>query len=198
MGVLSKSTLAAIAIAVACTGAQAQKQYDTGVSDTEITIGNTAAYSGPAAAYGVGGLAWAAFFKMINEQGGINGRKVKFISYDDAYSPPKTVEQVRKLVESDEVFMVVEPLGTASNAAIQKYLNVKKVPHVFIGSNSSKWSDPQNYPYSIGFGTTYRAEAIIYARYILETKPDAKVAVLYQNDDMGKDCLLYTSDAADE
>lgn len=186
---LSRLALAAIAVVAASSFAHAQKQYDPGVTDTEIKIGNTAAYSGPAAAYGVAGLSWAAFFKMINDQGGINGRKVKFISYDDAYSPPKTVEQVRKLVESDEVFMVVEPLGTASNAAIQKYLNLRKVPHVFIGSNSSKWSDPQNFPYSIGFGTTYRAEAMIYARYILDTKPDARIAVLYQNDDMGKEYL---------
>jgi branched-chain amino acid transport system substrate-binding protein len=189
MGILSKLASAAVAIVVASSSAHAQKDYDPGVSDTEIKIGNTAAYSGPAAAYGVAGFAWAAFFRMINDHGGINGRKVNFISYDDAYSSPKTVEQVRKLVESDEVFMVVEPLGTASNAAIQKYMNVKKVPHVFIGSNSSKWSDPQNFPYSIGFGTTYRTEAMIYAQYILDTKPDAKVGILYQNDDMGKEYL---------
>ena len=190
MRAFSKLALAAAAIVIRPgSSAQAQKKYDPGVTDTEIKIGNTAAYSGPAAAYGVGGFAWTAFFKMVNDQGGINGRKVKFISYDDAYSPPKTVEQVRKLVEDDEVFMVVEPLGTASNAAIQKYLNLKKVPQVFIGSNSSKWSDPEHFPYSMGFGTTYRTEAMVYARYVLDNKPDAKIGILYQNDDMGKEYL---------
>ncbi len=186
---LLKRALAAIVIATASSSAHAQKQYDPGVSDTEIKIGNIAPYSGPAASYGVGAMAYAAFFRMINEQGGINGRKIKFISYDDAYSPPKTVEQARKLVEDDQVFIVIHVIGTAPNVAIEKYMNVKKVPQVFIGSNSVKFSDPEHFPYSMGFGTTYRTEATIYAKYILDTKPDAKIGILYQNDDLGKEYL---------
>ena len=167
--------------------ALAQKKYDSGASDTEIKIGNVVPYSGPASAYGVIGKVEAAYFRMINEQGGINGRKINFISYDDAYSPPKTFEQARRLVESDEVLLIFSPQGTPTNSAIQKYLNNKKVPHLFISSGATKWDDPKNFPWSMGHGPTYRTEGTILAKYVMTTQPDAKVAILYQNDDFGKD-----------
>src|ERR1700733_7474833 len=147
--------------------ASAQKKYDTGASDTEIKIGNVEAYSGPASAYGVIGKTEEAYFKMINDAGGINGRKINFISYDDGYSPPKTVEQVRKLVESDEVFAIYQVVGTPGNSAIAKYLNQKGVPHTFVGSGATKWADPKNQPWSMGWQPNYQSEARIYARYIL-------------------------------
>src|SRR5246500_3412133 len=167
--------------------ALAQKKYDTGASDTEIKIGNVEAYSGPASAYGVIGKTEDAYFKMINDQGGINGRKINWISYDDGYSPPKTVEQIRKLIESDEVFLVFNALGTPTQTAVQKYQNAKKVPQLFLATGASKWNDPKDFPWTMGFQPSYRVEARIFAKYILKEKPDAKVAVLYQNDDFGKD-----------
>src|ERR1700756_3718396 len=167
--------------------ALAQKKYDTGASDTEIKIGNVEAYSGPASAYGVIGKTEDAYFKMINEQGGINGRKINWISYDDGYSPPKTVEQIRKLIESDEVFLVFNALGTPTQTAVQKYQNNKKVPQLFVATGASKWNDPKDFPWTMGFQPSYRVEARIFAKYILKEKPNAKVAVLYQNDDFGKD-----------
>ena len=171
------------------TAASAQKKYDTGASDTEIKIGNIMPYSGPASAYGVIGKTEEAFFRKINAEGGINGRKITYVTYDDAYSPPKTVEQARKLVESDEVLVVFNSLGTPPNSAIQKYLNQKKVPQLFVATGATKWNDPQNFPWTMGWQPNYQSETIIYAKYILKNKPDAKIAVLYQNDDYGKDYL---------
>jgi branched-chain amino acid transport system substrate-binding protein len=182
------SFAAAAALTVLMThGALAQKKYDTGASDTEIKIGNVEAYSGPASAYGVIGKTEDAYFRMINDAGGVNGRKINFISYDDGYSPPKTVEQVRKLIESDEVFLIFNALGTPTQNAVQKYHNSKKVPQLFLATGASKWNDPKEFPWTMGFQPSYRVEARIFAKYILKTKPDAKVAVFYANDDFGKD-----------
>jgi branched-chain amino acid transport system substrate-binding protein len=182
---------AVIAFAFAATGgsALAQKKYDTGATDTEIKIGNIMPYSGPASAYGVIGKTEEAYFRMINAEGGINGRKINFITYDDGYSPPKAVEQARKLVESDEVLLVFNPLGTPSNSAIQKYMNSKKVPQLFVATGATKWDDPKDFPWTMGWQPSYQSEARIYAKYLLKEKPDGKVAVLYQNDDFGKDYL---------
>jgi len=177
------------ALALATLPAYAQKKYDSGASDSEIKIGHTNPYSGPASSYGVIGKTETAFFTMINEKGGINGRKINFISYDDGYSPPKTVEQVRKLVESDGVLLLFNTLGTPTNTAIHKYINQKKVPHIFIASGATKWGDPKNFPWSIGWQPNYQSESQIYATYIKDKHPNAKVAVLYQNDDYGKDYL---------
>ena len=165
----------------------AQKKYDTGASDAEIKIGHVVAYSGPASAYGVIGKTEEAYFKMVNDAGGVNGRKINFISYDDGYSPPKTVEQVRKLVESDEVFLVFNGLGTPTQSAVQKYHNAKKVPQLFLATGASKWNDPKDFPWTMGFWPSYRVEARIFAKYILKEKPNAKVAIFYANDDFGKD-----------
>ena len=191
--------LAAFSTAIilfAATGgsALAQKKYDTGATDTEIKIGNINPYSGPASAYGTTGRTEAAYFRKINAEGGINGRKINFISYDDAYSPPKAVEQTRKLVESDEVLLVFSSAGTPSNSAIQKYMNVKKVPQLFVQSGATKWNDPQNFPWSMGWSPNYQNEARIYAKYILKEKPKARIAVVYQNDDYGKDYLKGLKD----
>ncbi len=172
----------------------AQKKYDPGASDTEIKIGNIMPYSGPASAYGVIGKTEEAYFKKINAEGGINGRKINFISYDDAYSPPKTVEQARKLVESDEVLLVFNPLGTPPNSAIQKYLNTKKVPQLLVATGATKWNDPKNFPWTMGWQPNYQSESQIYAKYILKEKPNAKIAVLYQNDDYGKDYVKGLKD----
>ncbi len=181
---------AALALAaVLSTTAFAQKKYDTGASDGEIKIGNIMPYSGPASAYGVIGKTEEAYFRKINAEGGINGRKINFISYDDAYSPPKTVEQARKLVESDEVLLIFNSLGTPPNSAIQKYMNSKKVPQLFVATGATKWNDPKEFPWTMGWQPNYQSETIIYAKYILKNKPDAKIAVLYQNDDYGKDYL---------
>src|SRR4051812_21778322 len=171
-----------------------ETKYDPGVTDTEIKIGQTMPYSGPASAYGTIGRAQAAYFKKLNEAGGINGRKINFISVDDAYSPPKAVEQVRKLVEEDQVLVVFQPLGTPSNTAIQKYLNTKKVPQLFVSSGATKWGDPQGNPWTIGFNPSYQLEAKTYAEHLLKKRPNAKVAVLYQNDDFGKDYLKGLKD----
>ena len=189
------SLAAATALTVLATqGALAQKKYDTGATDTEIKIGNVEAYSGPASAYGVIGKTEDAYFKMINDAGGINGRKINFISYDDGYSPPKTVEQVRKLIESDEVLLVFNALGTPTQTAVQKYQNTKKVPQLFLATGASKWNDPKDFPWTMGFQPSYRVEARIFAKYILKTKPGAKVAVFYQNDDFGKDYVAGLKD----
>ena len=176
-------------LAASSSGVLAQKKYDPGASDTEIKIGNIMPYSGPASAYGVIGKTEEAYFKKINAEGGINGRKINFISYDDAYSPPKTVEQARKLVESDEVLLVFNPLGTPPNSAIQKYMNSKKVPQLFVATGATKWNDPKNFPWTMGWQPNYQSETIIYAKYILKNFPNAKIGVLYQNDDYGKDYL---------
>ena len=180
---------AAIAIALSASSASAQKKYDSGATDTEIKIGQTVPFSGPASAYASIGKAQAAYFKMINEQGGVNGRKINLIQYDDAYSPPKAVEQVRKLVEDDEVLLTFQIIGTPSNAAVQKYLNAKKVPQMFAATGASKFTDPKNFPWTLGFNPNYFVEGRIYGQYILKQHPDAKVGVLYQNDDLGKDYL---------
>jgi branched-chain amino acid transport system substrate-binding protein len=174
--------------------ALAAGQYGPGASDTEIKIGNTMPYSGPAAPYGTIGKSEAAYFAMINEQGGINGRKINFISRDDSYSPPKTVELVRKLVEQDGVLALFQTFGTAPNSAIREYLNDNKVPQLFVRSGASKWNDPKHYPWTMGWQPSYQIEARIYARYILKNIPEAKIAVLYQNDDFGKDYLIGLRD----
>ena len=182
--------LALVGALVTTGAAHAEKQNGPGVSDTEIKLGNTSPYSGPASAYGVIGRSIAAYFAMINEQGGVNGRKINFLSRDDGYSPPKTVEMVRRLVEQDHVLLLFQTLGTPPNSAIQGYLNENKVPQLFAGSGADKWNDPKHYPWTMGWQPSYRVEARIYARYILKNLPNAKIAVLYQNDDFGKDYLI--------
>jgi ABC-type branched-subunit amino acid transport system substrate-binding protein len=191
---LAIASAALVILAASSTGALAQKKYDTGATDTEIKIGNIMPYSGPASAYGIIGRTEAAYFKKINDAGGINGRKINFISYDDAYSPPKAVEQARKLVESDEVLLIFNSLGTPSNSAIQKYMNAKKVPHLFLATGATKWNDPVNFPWTMGWQPNYQSETQIYAKYLLKNKPDAKIAVLFQNDDYGKDYLKGLKD----
>ena len=191
------ATLTASAFVLALSGglAAAQKKNDTGATNTEIKIGNIAPYSGPASAYATIAKTQAAYFKMINDAGGINGRKINFISYDDGYSPPKTVEQTRKLVESDEVFAIYQVIGTPGNSAIQRYLNQKGVPQIFIGSGATKWADPKDFPWSMGWQPSYQSEARIYARYIQQNYPGKTVGVLYQNDDFGKDYLTGLHEA---
>jgi branched-chain amino acid transport system substrate-binding protein len=169
--------------------AAAEKKYDPGATDTEIKIGNIMPYSGPASSYSVIGKTEAAYFNKINAEGGINGRKINFISYDDGYSPPKTVEQARKLVESDEVLLIFNSLGTPPNSAIHKYMNQKRVPQLFVATGATKWNDPKEYPWTMGWQPSYQSESQIYAKYILKNMPNAKIAVLYQNDDYGKDYL---------
>jgi ABC-type branched-subunit amino acid transport system substrate-binding protein len=184
------AAVAAFAVAaVLATAASAQKKYDPGASDTEIRIGNIMPYSGPASSYGVIGKTEAAFFNMINAEGGINGRKINFISYDDAYSPPKAIEQARKLVESDEVLLIFQPLGTPSNSAIMKYMNAKKVPQLFVASGGTKFGDPKNFPWTMAWQPSFHSEGAIYAKYILEHHPESKIAVLWQGDDFGRDTL---------
>jgi len=184
----------ALGVALLASPASAQKKYDTGATDTEIKVGNTMPYSGPASAYGNVGKAEAAYFNKINAEGGINGRKINFITYDDGYSPPKAVEQVRKLVEGDEVLLLFGTLGTPSNTAIQPYLNKKAVPQLFVATGATKWGDPQHFPWTMGLQPTYQSEGRIYAKYILENKPNGKIAVFYQNDDYGKDYLKGLKD----
>jgi ABC-type branched-subunit amino acid transport system substrate-binding protein len=185
---------AIILLAAIETSALAQKRYDVGATDTEIKVGNIMPYSGPASAWSMAGKTQAAYFRKVNAEGGINGRKIVFISYDDGYSPPKAVEQARKLVESDEVLLIFNSLGTPSNTAIQKYMNVRKVPQLFVASGATKWNDPQNFPWTMGWQPNYQNEARIYAKYILKEKPNARIAVLYQNDDYGKDYLKGLKD----
>ncbi len=174
--------------------ARAEKQYGPGVTDTEIKIGNTVPYSGPASSYGTIGKAETAYFRMLNDEGGVNGRKINFISYDDAYSPPKTVEQVRKLVEEDGVLLMLAPLGTPTNSAIQRYLNQKKVPQLFVATGATKWNDPKHFPWTMGWQPNYQSEGHVYAAYIIEHQPNGKIGVLYQNDDFGKDYLKGVKD----
>jgi ABC-type branched-subunit amino acid transport system substrate-binding protein len=188
-GIFHCVTGMAVALALSASPALAQKKYDPGATDTEIKIGQTVPFSGPASAYATIGKAQAAYFNMINEQGGVNGRKINLIQYDDAYSPPKAVEQVRKLVESDEVLLTFQIIGTPSNAAVQKYLNAKKVPQLFAATGASKFTDPKNFPWTLGFNPNYFVEGRIYGQYILKEHPNAKVGVLYQNDDLGRDYL---------
>jgi branched-chain amino acid transport system substrate-binding protein len=186
---------AALAL-LAATGsaAHAQKKYDIGATDTEIKIGNIMPYSGPASAYGVIGKTEQAYFNKINAEGGINGRKINFVSYDDGYSPPKTVEQARKLVESDEVLFIFNSLGTPPNSAIQKYMNSKQVPQLFVATGATKWNDPREFPWTMGWQPNYQSESRIYAKYILKNMPNAKIAILYQNDDYGKDYVKGLKD----
>jgi len=183
---LAAAGLAAMSIA---TSALAQKKYDPGADDKEIKVGAIHPYSGPASAYGTIGKAIGAYFDKVNAEGGVNGRKIKYIALDDGYNPAKTVEQARKLVEEEETLVVFNPLGTPPNTAIQKYMNQKKVPHLFVATGATKWGDPKNFPWTMGWQPTYQAEGQIYAAYILEHKPNAKIAILYQNDDYGKDYL---------
>jgi len=191
-----KSTAAALLmLGVALSApAFAEKKYDVGATDTEIKIGQTNPLSGPASAFGAIGKTEAAYVRMINEQGGVNGRKINLIQYDDAYSPPKTVEQVRKLVESDEILTTFQIIGTPPNAAVQKYLNSKGVPQLLAGSGASRFTDPKNFPWTISANPNYQSEAHIYARYILENYPNAKIGILYQNDDLGKDYVKGLKD----
>jgi branched-chain amino acid transport system substrate-binding protein len=184
--------ISAAAVLIACTvlagtPALAQKKYDPGASDTEIKIGQTVPFSGPYSVYAGIGKTEAAYLKMINDQGGINGRKLNLIQYDDAYSPPKTVEQVRKLVEGDEVLFTFQLIGSAANAAVEKYLNIKKVPQLLASTGASRFADPKDYPWTIAFNPNYQSEGRIYAKYILTNHPNAKIGILYQNDDMGRD-----------
>jgi len=198
---LTRRTILAAAPALAFTSpllsprpARAAKEYGPGVTDTEIKIGNTGPYSGPASSYSAVPRSQVAYWKMINDQGGVNGRKVNFISYDDAYSPPKTVEMVRKLVEDDQVFLVASPLGTPTNSAIWHYMNQKKVPQLFVATGATKWDDPKGHPWTIGWQPNYQIEGRIYASYILQNKPDGKIGVFYQDDDFGKDYVKGLTD----
>src|SRR5215510_8161226 len=188
-GIFHLVTATAAAIALSASSAYAQKKYDTGASDTEIKIGQTVPFSGAYSVYANIGKTQAAYMKMINDQGGINGRKINLIQYDDAYSPPKTVEQVRKLVEGDEVLFTFQIIGTAANAAVQKYLNSKKIPQLLASTGAARFTDPKNFPWTMGFNPNYQSEGRIYAKYILANHPTAKIGVLYQNDDMGRDYL---------
>src|SRR5215831_6324041 len=189
---LCTSAVAALAVPIGLglLGGAGTDKETPGITATEIKIGQTMPYSGPASAFGVIGKGEAAYFQMINEKGGIAGRKLNLVSLDDSASPPKTVEQVRKLVEQENVAFLFNPLGTAANAAVQKYLNQKKVPQLFVASGADKWADPKNYPWTMGFQPSYRTEAAIYAKHMLRHMPDAKVCVLYQNDDFGKDYIV--------
>src|SRR6185436_660178 len=180
---------ALLAATLAVPAALAQKKYDQGASDKEILLGHINPYSGPASAYGTIGRSIAAYFKKVNDEGGVNGRQINMISYDDGYSPPKTVEMARKLVEQDKVLLIFQSLGTPPNSAIHKYMNAKKVPHLCVATGATKWNDPKNFPWTMGWQPNYQTEASIYAQQILKDKPNAKIAVLYQNDDYGKDYL---------
>ncbi len=182
--------VATVSLALSASQATAQKKYDPGASDTEIKVGQTVPFSGPASAYSSIAKTQAAYMKMINDQGGVNGRKINLIQYDDAYSPPKAVEQVRKLVESDEVLLTFQIIGTPSNAGVQKYLNQKKVPHLFAATGATRFTDPKNYPWTMGFNPNYQSEGRIYGQYILQNHPNAKIGILYQNDDLGRDYLV--------
>jgi branched-chain amino acid transport system substrate-binding protein len=185
----------ALGLAVAMAGpASAQKKYDTGASDTEIKIGNINPYSGPASAYGTIGKTIGAYFAKVNAEGGINGRKINYISYDDGYAPPRAVEQARKLVESDEVLLIFQPLGTPGNSAIQKYMNAKKVPQLFVATGATKFGDPKNFPWTMGWQPNYQSEGRVFAQYLLDNHPKGKVGILFQNDDYGKDYVKGLKD----
>ena len=192
------ATLSAVALGLAGASAYAQKRYDPGASDSEIKIGNINPYSGPASAYGTIGKSMGAYFDKVNAEGGINGRKIKYITVDDGYNPARTVEMARKLVEEEEVLVLFNPLGTPPNTAIHRYMNQKKVPQLFVATGATKWGDPKNFPWTMGWQPTYQAEGLIYAQHILETKPNAKIAILYQNDDYGKDYLKGFEDGLGE
>jgi branched-chain amino acid transport system substrate-binding protein len=184
-----------LGLALAWAGpALAQKKYDTGANDKEIKVGHIGPYSGPASAYGAIGKTIAAYFKKVNAEGGVNGRKINFITYDDGYSPPKTVEQARKLVESDEVLLIFNSLGTAHNASITRYMNTKKVPHLFLATGATRFGDPANAPWTMGWQPNYQSEGRVYAKYILQNHPNAKIGILYQNDDYGKDYVKGLKD----
>src|SRR5271167_2211976 len=189
-----RAILAAAAAGVPFLGARAAGKYGPGVTDTEIKIGNTGPYSGPLSTASPIPKTMAAYFRMINDQGGVNGRKINFISYDDAYSPPKTVEMTRKLVEEDQVFVDASPLGTPTNSAIWHYMTQHKVPQLFVSTGATKWDDPKGHPWTIGWQPNYQSEGRIYAAYILKEKPDGKIGVLYQDDDFGKDYLKGVTD----
>jgi len=191
---LMASLAASITLGLSAPHAMAAGKYGPGASDTEIKIGNTMPYSGPASAYGAIGKAFAAYFETVNAAGGINGRKIRFISLDDGYSPPKTVEQTRKLVEQDQVLLVFGGLGTPSNSAVHDYMNKKKVPQLFVQTGATKWGDPKGHPWTMGWQPNYQAEGQIYASRILEENPKAKIAILYQNDDYGKDYVKGMED----
>jgi branched-chain amino acid transport system substrate-binding protein len=189
MRIASNGTVPAVAVIIAmiCGGAGAvEKKYDTGANDAEIKIGNTMPYSGQGSAWGLLGKAEAAYFDKVNAEGGVNGRKIRFISYDDAYSPPKTVEQARRLVENDEVLLLFSPFGVPTNTAIHKYMNAKKVPQLFVGGGGSKWNDPKNFPWTMGFQPSFLNEGRAYGQYLAANHAGGKIAVLYQNDDYGK------------
>jgi branched-chain amino acid transport system substrate-binding protein len=186
---LHHAPIAALLAAALASPAAFAAKYDPGASDKAIKIGNTNPYSGPASAYGTIGKAIGAYWKMVNEQGGINGRKIEWISYDDGYSPPKTVEMARKLVEQDQVLFLFQTLGTPPNTAIHKYMNSKKVPQAFVATGATKWNDPRNFPWTMGWQPNYQTEGRIYAAHILQNNPKAKIGILYQNDDYGKDYL---------
>jgi len=187
---LARIALAALLASAVAGTAQAQKRYEPGATDTEVKIGNIMPYSGPASAYATIGKTEAAYFNKLNAEGGINGRKIDFISYDDGYNPQKAVEQARRLVESDEVLLIFNSLGTPSNSAIQKYMNARKVPQLFVSTGAAKWNDPKNFPWTMGWQPNYQTEARIYAAYILKNYPGKTIGVLYQNDDFGKDYLI--------
>ncbi len=187
MKVRRLAVLAALLLALGALSAAAQKRYGPGVSDSEIKIGNTAPYSGPASAYAASAFSELAYFAMLNEHGGVNGRKITMISFDDSYSPPKTVEQTRRLVENDGVLLMLNPIGTPTNSAIYRYLNQKKVPHLFVGSGASKFNDPEHFPWTLGWTPPYIAEGRVFARYLRSVRPDARVAILAQDDDLGRD-----------
>jgi len=192
---VSRIAIAAAAALALSAGVASAQMYGPGVTDTEIKLGNTNPYSGPASSYGTIGKALGAYFKMINAQGGINGRKVEFVTLDDGYSPPKTKEQIRKLVEKEKVFALFQTLGTPTNSAVHKYVNKKKVPHLFLATGATKWGQPKEFPWTMGWQPNYQTEGRIYGNFLLQTKPDAKVAILYQNDDYGKDYVKGFKDA---
>src|SRR6201981_1936884 len=183
------AALAAVALVVA-SPAHAQKKYGPGVTDKEIKIATTTPFSGPASAYSAGAVSATAYFQLINDTGGVNGRKINYIALDDAYSPPKTVEQIRRLIESEEVLFLVNPVGTATNMAVVKYINQKHGPHIFVGSGATVLNDPEHYPWTLGWTPHYMSEAEIYAEYILSVKPDARIGILAQNDDLGRDYTI--------
>jgi branched-chain amino acid transport system substrate-binding protein len=185
---------AVLGASLAASGVVAQNTYDTGASNVEIRVGNIMPYSGPASAYGIIGQTEAAYFKMINAEGGINGRKINFISYDDSYSPPKTVEQARKLVEDDQVLLIFNSLGTPTNTAIERYMNAKKVPQLFVATGATKWNDPKHFPWTMGWQPSYQSEGRIYARYLISNHPRGKIGILYQDDDYGKDYVKGLKD----
>ena len=192
---IRRMVLAGVAAALVAAPVFAQKKYDPGANDREIKIGGISPYSGPASAYGTIGKALQAYFNKVNAEGGINGRKINFVSYDDGYNPAKTVEMTRKLVEQDEVLLLFNTLGTPPNSAIHRYMNQKKVPQLFVATGATKWNDPKNFPWTMGWQPNYQSESAIYVQHILETKPNAKIAILYQNDDYGKDYLKGFEDA---